>query len=113
MRISIGDNWHVTFPCEDPAPVVLPHRWEDDPVRAAYSGAATYHVDVELPSVHGAILDVGPSHALVEGASAQRRAAGPSYRAAVRAPVGEVAVVRMNGVELRCAVGASVPARCE
>ena len=94
---ALAKGWTVTFADEQPRSVALPHRWEDE--LEGYSGAATYRIEVDLPPTASATLDLGEPVALDEGASPQRGIVGPSYRAALRGPVGEVASVRVNGVE--------------
>lgn len=92
-------RWQVEYADGGAEEVTLPHRWEDDPARAGYSGAATYRTGVELPAGAGTVLDLGPAVPEADrSASVERGIVGPSFHAAVRGPVGEVAVVRVNGV---------------
>lgn len=105
-------RWQVEHADGVAEEVTPPHRWEDDPARAGFSGAATYRTIVELPAGAGAVLDLGPAVAEEDrSASVERGIVGPSFRAAVRAPVGEVAVVRVNGVA--CGVLWSPPYRLD
>lgn len=97
--LPLEAGWQVAFPDAPAAPVTLPHRWEDEPGRSGFSGGATYTVAVTLPATRRAVLDLGPATSLADGPSPQRGMVGPSFRAAVRAPVGEVAQVRVNGVD--------------
>ncbi|WP_420112592.1 glycosyl hydrolase [Pseudactinotalea sp.] len=97
--VSLTDGWRVAFADEASEPVTLPHRWEDQPGRAGYSGSATYSTTAELPGASSAVLDLGPVTSLGDGRSPQRGMVGPAYRAAVRGPVGEVALVRVNGLD--------------
>ena len=64
VRTQMLSGWQVTFP-GDPGPVAvdLPHRWEDDPARAAYSGTAAYEIDIEVSATDldgRVVLDLGP-----------------------------------------------------
>lgn len=101
-RVTLAEGWLCAFEGALPEPVTLPHRWED--TRADYSGSATYSLSVDLPGAGEAVLDLGPVTSLDEGRSPQRGEVGPAYRAWVRPPVGEVARVRVNGVECGFAV---------
>lgn len=105
--VPLAEGWRVAYPGEEPRAVALPHRWEDEPGRRHYSGEATYTVAVELPATTGAVLDLGPTEPLSTGRSPERGIVGPAYRAAVRGPVGEVARVRVNGVD--CGVAWAPP----
>ena len=100
-RSAVGGSWSVQF-ADQPGerlPIALPHRWEDDPNRAAYSGSATYETefDAELmsnPDVR-VVLDLGDSHAN----DGDNRTAVPahSFRAMLTPPVGVIAEVTVNG----------------
>ncbi|TDD22933.1 glycoside hydrolase [Kribbella turkmenica] len=77
--------------------VTLPHRWEDDPAHAAYSGWASYEIEFELPEADGRVLlDFGA------GAPTDRSGRLPvhSYQALLEAPIGVAAEVWVN--ESRC-----------
>lgn len=81
------------------------------PAHVTYSGSATYAVEVDLPATRRAVLDLGPTTALDEGGSPQRGMVGPAYRVASRGPVGEIAQVRVNGVD--CGVAWAPPYRVD
>jgi hypothetical protein len=91
--------WHVAYSNEAAQPVDLPHIWEDEPGRQHYSGAATYTTSIDLGAVDGRLsIDLGDCEVLGGGAT-EHDLVGPSYRVAVRGPVGEVAQVRVNGID--------------
>jgi glycosyl hydrolase family 106( putative alpha-L-rhamnosidase) len=80
--------------------VALPHRWEDDPARADYSGTATYETTVEVAAERlggRVVLTLGPARARTQAVAGDRSLRGASFRAEVTAPVGEVAQVLVNG----------------
>jgi hypothetical protein len=105
------NHWQVAFPDEPARPVELPHVWEDEPGREHYSGAATYTTSIELASaVDQAEIDFGECE-LIEDDSTTHGMVGPSYRVAVRAPVGEIAAVRVNGVD--CGLAWAPPYRVD
>ncbi|HYH32431.1 MAG TPA: glycosyl hydrolase [Pseudonocardia sp.] len=82
--------------------VTLPHRWEDDPGRADYSGAATYETTLSVPADRlggRVVLDLGPVRADAEDTLGAPGLRGASFRAQVAAPVGEVAQVLVNGTD--------------
>ena len=84
---------------ELPQPVDLPHIWEDEPGRQHYSGAATYTTSIDLGAIEWPDVD-----RLRRLRGSRRRRYGarpgcPSYRVAVRGPVGEVAQVGVNGID--------------
>ena len=84
---------------EVPQPVDLPHIWEDEPGRQHYSGAATYTTSIDLGAIDGRMsIDFGDCEVLGGGAT-EHGLVGPSYRLAVRGPVGDVAQVRVNGID--------------
>ncbi|RCK68228.1 hypothetical protein DT076_17405 [Desertihabitans brevis] len=94
----LADGWSVTFPGEAPAPVDVPHVWEETG-RPGFSGTARYATTVELdalPDGARVVLDLG-GVTPVGDAGADEGLVGPSYRARVRGPVGEVATVEVNG----------------
>jgi hypothetical protein len=100
---ELGGPWTVAY-ADAPDrrdPVTLPHRWEDDPGRAHYSGAATYETTVSLDGhVDGRVLlDLGPVDADPADRLGEPGLRGASYRAEVTAPVGDVAQVVVNGVD--------------
>jgi len=85
-----------------PQPVTLPHRWEDDPARADYSGGATYETTVSVADgdLDGRVrLDFGRAEAGAADVLGEPGLRGASYRAEVAPPVGAVAQVRVNGVD--------------
>jgi hypothetical protein len=101
---QLNGPWTVAF-ADAPGrrdPVTLPHRWEDDPERADYSGAATYETTVSLDDgqLDGRVLlDLGPVEANPADRLGEPGLRGASYRAEVTAPVGHVAQVVANGVD--------------
>lgn len=95
-------EWEVSFPGTDTRSVRVPHRWEDTPERAAFSGTARYTRAVDIP--HGSpllgdhtVLDFGDVVPDVAGDDEAQGIRGRSFRVSVRPPVGEVAEVRVNG----------------
>jgi hypothetical protein len=98
--VDLPGPWTIAFAPDAPQAVALPHRWEDDPARADYSGAATYEttVDVAAQRLDGRVLlDLGPVRARTHAAAGERGLRGASFRADATAPVGEVAQVLVNG----------------
>ena len=103
--------WQVAYGDEPAQPVDLPHIWEDEPGRQHYSGAATYTTSIDLGAVDGRVsVDFGDCE-VHDGSSIEHGLVGPSYRVAVRGPVGEVAQVRVNGVD--CGLAWAPPYRVE
>jgi hypothetical protein len=101
----------VAYGSEPAQPVDLPHIWEDQPGRRHYSGAATYTTSIDLGVIDGRVsIDFGDCE-VSDGAAAEHGMVGPSYRVAVRAPVGEVARVRVNQVD--CGLAWAPPYRVE
>lgn len=95
------DTWQVQFSDElQPRAVELPHRWEDDPQRAFYSGRARYSTTFEVTEEQEMILDLGPAehHRLEDPGAAGLMEA--SFRAEVQPPVGVVARVYLDGEDL-------------
>lgn len=110
-RLPLNGPWQVAFGDEPAQPVDLPHIWEDQPGRRHYSGAATYTTSVDLGAADGQVaIDFGECE-VVEGGGPEHGLVGPSYRAAVRSPVGEVAGVRVNQVD--CGLVWAPPYRVE
>ncbi|GAB2616101.1 glycosyl hydrolase [Pseudactinotalea suaedae] len=106
--VRLAEGWQCAFADAAAEPVALPHRWEDQPGRGGYSGSATYTVTVDLADqAEGgrAVLDLGAATSLADGRSPQRGMVGPAYHAALRGPVGEVAVVRVNDRDCGVAFG--------
>ena len=109
--VALSGPWQVAYGNEPAQPVDLPHRWEDEPGRQHYSGAATYTTSIDLGAVDGRVsLDFGDCE-VHDGASMEHGLVGPSYRVAVRGPVGEVAHVRVNGID--CGLAWAPPYRVE
>ena len=113
-RIRLDGSWQVAFADEQPKPVHLPHVWEDQPGRRHYSGAATYATRCELgdlPPEARVVIDFGDCS--VTDAADQDNAGlvGPSYRVAVTGPVGEIAEVKVNGLD--CGVAWDPPYRVD
>jgi len=110
-RLPLTEGWQVAYGDEPAQQVRLPHIWEDEPGRQRYSGAATYATSIDLDAVDGSVwIDLGECE-VHDGGKTERGLVGPSYRAAVRGPVGEVAKVRINGSN--CGLAWAPPYRVE
>jgi hypothetical protein len=110
-RLPLSGAWRVAYGDEAAQPVDLPHVWEEQPGRTHYSGAATYTTSLDLDAVADRVwLDFGTGD-VRGGDAAERGLVGPSYRAAIRGPVGEVAQVRVNGTD--CGLVWAPPYRLE
>ena len=93
---SGGGAWVVGF-ADETTPVTLPHRWEDDPGRATYSGSATYQTSIELPDLDATmrvLLDFGAGQAVPAGTETYLPA--HSYRAMLVPPIGVAAEIWLN-----------------
>ena len=110
-RVALQDGWQVQFADQDSGvDADLPHVWEDDPDRLAFSGSATYRTTVDLPDQESSarvVIDFGDAPATAVGQTAPGGIRGPSYRAKVDPPVGVVAEVRVNGID--CGVAWAPP----
>jgi hypothetical protein len=103
--------WQVSFAGEPPEPVDVPHVWEEQPDRRHFSGAATYTAAFELddlPDGARVLVDFGDTRPVGTDRGGQL---GRSYRASVGGPVGEVAQVRLNGVD--CGIAWAPPYRLD
>jgi alpha-L-rhamnosidase len=110
-RLSLDGRWQLAYGDEPPQSVELPHVWEDQPGRLHYSGAATYTTNIDLDAVDGRVwIDFGDCE-ISDPGSTEHGMVGPSYRVAVRGPVGEVARVRVNGID--CGLAWAPPYRVE
>jgi len=110
-RLPLSGPWQVAYGDEPARPVELPHIWEDERGREHYSGAASYTTTIELDGVDGqAWIDFGDCEVL-DGGATEHDLVGPSYRVAVRGPVGEVAQVRVNGTD--CGLAWAPPYRVQ
>ena len=110
-RLALNGPWRVAYGDEPARPVELPHIWEDERGREHYSGAASYTTTIELDGVDGqAWIDLGDCEVL-DGGATEHDLVGPSYRVAVRGPVGEVAQVRVNGID--CGMAWAPPYRVQ
>ena len=110
-RLPLNGPWQVAYGDEPARPVELPHIWEDERGREHYSGAASYTTTIELGGVDGqAWIDLGDCEDL-DGSATEHDLVGPSYRVAVRGPVGEVAQVRVNDVD--CGLAWAPPYRVQ
>jgi hypothetical protein len=110
-RVPLEGRWQVAYGDQPAEPVDLPHVWEDQPGRQYYAGAATYTTSIELDAIDGrASIDLGDCE-IHDGASAEHGMVGPSFRAEVRGPVGEVAQLRVNGID--CGLAWAPPYRVE
>jgi hypothetical protein len=91
--------------------VDLPHVWEEQPGRQHYSGSASYRTLVDLEKIAGPVsVDFGDWE-ITDAKSAEHGMVGPSYRAAVRGPVGEIARVLVNQID--CGLVWAPPYRVE
>jgi alpha-L-rhamnosidase len=98
----LAGSWEVAFAGEPPQPVHLPHVWEDEPGRRHYSGAATYSTSFdcgELPANTRVLLDFGACSPEDDGGGGPVDLIGPSYRVRLSGPLGEIAEVRVNGID--------------
>ena len=112
--LPLDGPWQVAFGDGPAEPVTLPHVWEEQPGRLHHSGWATYRTEVDLDDVgerDGVVLDFGRPATADQGSAADVGLVGPSYRAAARTPVGEVAQVRVNGLD--CGVVWAPPYRLD
>lgn len=100
-RVPLGDGWQVQFAGQDSGDVEVPHVWEDDPERVAFSGSATYRstVELDLGSFARVLLDFGDAPPAAVGQAGPDELRGHSYRADLDLPVGVMAEVRVNGVD--------------
>jgi hypothetical protein len=109
--VPLSGPWQVAYGNEPAQPVDLPHIWEDEPCRQHYSGAATYRTTIDPGTVDGRVsIDFGDCE-LLDGSAVDHGLVGPSYRVAVRGPVGEMAQVRVNDVD--CGLAWAPPYRVE
>ncbi|MFI5694850.1 glycosyl hydrolase [Kribbella sp. NPDC051586] len=105
----VQGNWSVAFG-NNIRPVALPHRWEDDPELARYSGSATYQVELQLPETEGRLfLDFGPGEQVAP--DSEPYLPSNSYRALITPPVGVAAEVWLN--DTRCGTLWAPPYRVE
>ncbi len=110
-RRPLTGQWQAAFADESAQPVDLPHVWEEQPGRRHYSGAATYTTGVDLEAVQDRVwIEFGDGE-VRDGDASERGLVGPSYRVALRSPVGEVAHVRVNAVD--CGLVWAPPYRVE
>jgi hypothetical protein len=113
-RLMLDGPWQVAFGDEAAQPVRLPHVWEDQPPRRHHSGAATYTTACELddiPPETRVVIDFGDCSVSDTDADDRADLVGPSYRVAVTGPVGEIAQVRVNGID--CGVAWAPPYRVD
>lgn len=101
---KLAGRWTVAFADapDERDDVALPHRWEDDPRRADYSGAATYETTVSVQDDQLAgrvLLDLGSVSTDTDDVLGEPGLRDASYRAELAAPIGEVAQVVVNGVD--------------
>ncbi len=100
-RLALREGWEVQFEDQDSGSAVeLPHVWESDPGRQAFSGRATYRIATELADLKGSRveLDLGEQAGLAAAPPPPTGLLGHSYRARNNPPVGVVAEVAVNGV---------------
>jgi hypothetical protein len=100
--LRLNGSWQVAFGAEPPQPVDLPHVWEDQRGRRHYSGAATYTTGCDLgdlPPVARVVIDLGDCSATEAADQNNAGLVGPSYQVAVTGPVGEIAELRVNGID--------------
>ena len=103
QRLVLEDGWQVQFADREVSVAVdLPHVWESEEGRAAFSGSATYRTTVDLgelgptPRIH---LDLGAAAVAVTDSVEPAGLLGHSFRASIEPPVGVIAEVRVNGVD--------------
>jgi hypothetical protein len=95
--------WTVAFASEAPSPVTLPHDWSSE--RPHFSGTATYEHVFDANGIWGdrlpehVELDFGPARPIRTEDASERGMRGASYRAMIEAPIREIAIVAVNGVE--------------
>ena len=110
-QLALSGPWQLAFGSQPAQPVELPHAWEDEPGRQHYSGPAIYRTNIDLGPVDGRVsIDFGDCD-VPDGDSAAGGLDGSSYRVAVQGPVGEVARVRVNGID--CGFAWAPPYRVE
>ena len=99
LERTLSSPWAVRFGDEESdSPVAVPHRWEDTPERAGYSGSATYTTTVHLDESWSTVtLDLGDTEPDDLGGSGRDGVRGRAFRADVATPVGVVAEVAVNG----------------
>ncbi len=101
--LDLSKGWSVTFKNSsaeaDPAPKQLDAgaSWTADPSLAAFSGVATFEKQVDVPAAMlksglKTSLYFGESQPMTVGGGGQRR-----FTAAITQPIGDVAVVWVNG----------------
>jgi hypothetical protein len=106
---AVLGQWSVAFD-NDIRPVILPHRWEDDPALTTYSGAATYQTQLHLPETTGRLfLDFGPGEPVAP--DSEPYLPPNSYRALITPPVGVAAEIWLN--DARCGTLWAPPYRVE
>jgi hypothetical protein len=110
-HMSLPGPWQLAYGTEPAHPVDLPHIWEDEAGRRHYSGAGTYTTSIELDTIGvQASIDFGECeiyhYSTTEGGLDES-----SYRVPLRGPVGEVAQVRVNGID--CGLAWAPPYRLE
>jgi hypothetical protein len=113
-RVSLDGPWQVAFGDEAARPVQIPHVWENQTGWRHYSGAATYTTGCELgelaPGVR-VVIDFGDCSVRETAVDDSTGLVGPSYRVAVMGPVGEIAQVRLNGID--CGLAWAPPYRVD
>ena len=113
-RLRLDAPWQVAFGDEEEQPVHLPHVWEDQPGRRHYSGAATYIASCELgdiPPEARVVIDFGDCSVSDTAVDGSAGLVGPAYQVSVIAPVGEIAQVRVNGID--CSIAWAPPYRVD
>ncbi|MFC6160297.1 glycosyl hydrolase [Kribbella jiaozuonensis] len=108
VEAALGE-WSVAFD-NNIRPVTIPHRWEDTPELATYSGSATYQTDLHLPDTDGRLfLDLGPGTPV--DADSEPYLPPNSYRALITPPVGVAAEIYLN--DTRCGTVWAPPYRVD
>ena len=102
--LGLGDGWQVQFADRNSSVRVdLPHVWETDPERLAFSGAATYRRTVDVPDLgRAARVEIDFGNAPTTPASQAQQGGllgGHSFRTEIDPPVGVIAEVRVNDVD--------------
>ncbi len=95
VTADVSAGWTVRFPGDAAARPVGPlHSWADDPATRDFSGVATYRRAVTVPAGRRVVLGFGPARPRA-GRPATRPGSG--FTADLDSPVGEAAVVFVNG----------------
>ncbi|WP_251452053.1 glycosyl hydrolase [Microbacterium sp. Marseille-Q6648] len=95
-RKLLDGHWTVAAGTGPARAIRLPHRWEEDAALRNHSGTAVYQRTIVLEHSARAVIDFGDG---VDLGGIPWEASGPSFRAAYAPPIGEIAVVVVDGNE--------------